>query len=160
MADFSLGQLLRLGRLWGIVLAANLVGTILAAAFCVITPVVSHDIFAAMLAVSRHAMAKDFASMFFHAITAGFLIAAMVWLMPSAESAQPHIIVLMTWLIAVGNFSHVIAGSVESFLLVLNGELGFGAMLVHFTIPALLGNIVGGTALFALLSYAQVMKEI
>jgi formate-nitrite transporter family protein len=26
--------------------------------------------------------------------------------------------------------------------------------------PVLLGNIVGGTALFALISYAQVMKEI
>jgi formate/nitrite transporter FocA (FNT family) len=33
-------------------------------------------------------------------------------------------------------------------------------MFVDFTVPVLLGNIVGGTALFALLSYAQVMKEI
>jgi formate/nitrite transporter FocA (FNT family) len=33
-------------------------------------------------------------------------------------------------------------------------------MLAEFFIPVLLGNIVGGTALFALLSYAQVMKEI
>jgi formate-nitrite transporter family protein len=27
-------------------------------------------------------------------------------------------------------------------------------------LPALIGNIIGGTALFALLAYAQVMKEI
>jgi formate/nitrite transporter FocA (FNT family) len=33
-------------------------------------------------------------------------------------------------------------------------------MLAGFTLPVLIGNIVGGTALFALLSYAQVMKEI
>ena len=33
-------------------------------------------------------------------------------------------------------------------------------MIFNFTIPVLLGNVVGGTALFALLSYAQVMKEI
>jgi formate/nitrite transporter FocA (FNT family) len=55
---------------------------------------------------------------------------------------------------------HIVAGSVEAFLLVVNGELGFGAMLVDFTAPVLLGNIVGGTALFALLSHGQVMKEI
>jgi len=33
-------------------------------------------------------------------------------------------------------------------------------MLLQFTLPVLLGNIVGGSALFALLSYAQVMHEI
>jgi hypothetical protein len=37
---------------------------------------------------------------------------------------------------------------------------GIGSMLVEFTMLVLLGNIVGGTALFAVLSYAQVMKEI
>jgi formate/nitrite transporter FocA (FNT family) len=29
-----------------------------------------------------------------------------------------------------------------------------------FTAPVLLGNVVGGTALFALISYAQIMKEL
>jgi formate/nitrite transporter FocA (FNT family) len=33
-------------------------------------------------------------------------------------------------------------------------------MLGAFVAPVLVGNIIGGTALFALLSYAQVMKEI
>jgi formate-nitrite transporter family protein len=33
-------------------------------------------------------------------------------------------------------------------------------MLAGFTIPVLFGNTVGGTALFARLSYAQVMREI
>jgi formate/nitrite transporter FocA (FNT family) len=33
-------------------------------------------------------------------------------------------------------------------------------MILDFVVPTLLGNIVGGTALFALISYAQVMKEI
>jgi len=35
-----------------------------------------------------------------------------------------------------------------------------GAMLGNFVLPVLAGNIVGGTVLFALLSYAQVMKEL
>jgi formate/nitrite transporter FocA (FNT family) len=33
-------------------------------------------------------------------------------------------------------------------------------MLWGFTAPVLLGNVIGGTALFAVLSYAQVMREI
>ncbi|HUH94345.1 MAG TPA: formate/nitrite transporter family protein, partial [Casimicrobiaceae bacterium] len=65
-----------------------------------------------------------------------------------------------TYLIAAGGFAHIVAGSVEAFLLVVSGQLGVGPMLLDFTLPVLLGNIFGGTALFALLSYAQVMKEI
>jgi len=42
----------------------------------------------------------------------------------------------------------------------VNGELGVWRMLADFTAPALLRNIVGGTALFTLLSYAQIMKEV
>lgn len=48
----------------------------------------------------------------------------------------------------------------EFFLLVLNGDLGIWSMFAGFTVPVLFGNIIGGTALFALISYAQVMKEI
>jgi formate/nitrite transporter FocA (FNT family) len=87
-------------------------------------------------------------------------MAAMVWLIPAADAAQFWIIVLITYLIGVGDFPHIVAGSVEAFMLVANGELGVGAMLGSFAVPVLAGNIVGGTVLFALLSYAQVMKEI
>ena len=54
----------------------------------------------------------------------------------------------------------IVAGSVETFLLIARGELGVGAILAQFTLPVLLGNVIGGTVLFALLSYAQVMKEL
>jgi hypothetical protein len=47
----------------------------------------------------------------------------------------------------------------SAFLLVFNGEASWLWALGQFTLPALLGNIVGGTALFALIAYAQVMKE-
>jgi formate/nitrite transporter FocA (FNT family) len=66
----------------------------------------------------------------------------------------------MTYLIAVGEFMHIVAGSMEAFLLVANGHLGVWPMISGFGIPVLLGNIVGGTVLFAVLSYAQVMREL
>ena len=67
---------------------------------------------------------------------------------------------MMTWLIAAGGFMHIVAGSIEAFLVVLNGDLQWLSMMVDFMIPVLIGNIIGGTALFALIAYAQVMKEI
>jgi formate-nitrite transporter family protein len=105
-------------------------------------------------------MKNGWIEMFFKAISAGFIIAALVWLMPSAESAQFWVVTLMTYLIAAGSFVHIVAGSVEGFLLVMNGKLGLGAMTWAFVIPALLGNIVGGTALFAMIAHAQVMEEL
>ena len=38
---------------------------------------------------------------------------------------------------------------------VLNGHLGVLSMLTDFFIPVLIGNVIGGTALFALIAYAQ-----
>ena len=147
-------------RMWAIVLAANLLGTLFAALFISYTPVITAELRREMLEISRHALQYDWLEMGMRGITSGYLMAAMVWLVPAARVAQFHIVLLMTYLIGVGNFAHIVAGSVEAFLLVANGELGPWSMLGGFTLPVLTGNIVGGTALFALISYAQVMKEI
>src|SRR6185312_15149754 len=93
-------------------------------------------------------------------VSSGFIIAAMVWMLPAAESAKLPVITLMTWLIAVGGFTHVVAGSMEAYLLVLAGDWEWWRFATDFFAPVLLGNMVGGTALFALISYAQVMEEI
>jgi formate-nitrite transporter family protein len=146
--------------MWAIVWIANTAGTLFAAAFCTFTPVISPELLSTMIDISGEMMKNGWIEMFFKAISAGFIIAALVWLMPSAESAQFWVVTLMTYLIAAGSFVHIVAGSVEGFLLVMNGKLGLGAMTWAFVIPALLGNIVGGTALFAMIAHAQVMEEL
>ncbi len=160
MAQPNGHNLWRGARMWAIVLAANLAGTLVAALFVSFTPVITPELREAMLAVSREAMQHDWLEMGFRAVTAGFLMAAMVWLIPAAEGAQFYVIFLMTYLIGLADAAHIVAGSVEAFMLVVNGELGLGTMLGSFTVPVLIGNVVGGTVLFALLSYAQVMKEL
>jgi formate/nitrite transporter FocA (FNT family) len=160
IAEFNAGNLGRLARMWAIVFTANFAGTLFAALFSTFTPVLDPTLYNGMLELSHHLLGYDFYQMFFKGIAAGFLIAAMVWLIPSAETAQFFVIVLMTYLIAAGNFVHIVAGSMSAFLLVFNGDASWLWALGQFTVPALLGNIVGGTALFALIAYAQVMKEI
>jgi formate/nitrite transporter FocA (FNT family) len=160
IAKFNSGNLARLARMWAIVFTANFAGTLFAALFSTFTPVVNTELYNGMLELSHHLLGYNPYEMFFKGIAAGFLIAAMVWLIPSAEVAQFFVIVLMTYLIAAGGFVHIVAGSMSAFLLVLNGDASWLWALGHFTLPALVGNIVGGTALFALIAYAQVMKEI
>jgi len=159
-AEFTWKNVGRMTRLWAIVLAANLTGTLFAALFCSFAPVLSTEIYAEMLTISRDLLGSSWWEMVFRAIASGFLMAAMVWLMPGAERTQFHVIALMTWLIAVGGFTHIVAGSMEAYLLVLAGDWAWWQMLVQFIPPVLIGNMIGGTALFALISYAQVMEEI
>jgi formate/nitrite transporter FocA (FNT family) len=159
-AAFTRANFLGLARLWAIVFAANMAGTLAAAAFCTFSPALSPQLRDAMLEISREMMQNGWAAMCFKGVTSGYLIAAMVWLIPSAETSQFSVVALMTYVIAMGGFTHVVAGSVEAFLLLLNGQLGFWHLVGGFTAPVLLGNVVGGTALFALISYAQIMKEL
>jgi formate-nitrite transporter family protein len=160
MARPSLKNLQRMLLMWGIVLAANLAGTFAAALFYTFTPVITPELREGMLEISRPIAGYGWFEMVFKGIAAAFLIAAMVWLLPGAVGAQFHIVTLMTYLIAAGDFMHIVAGSVEAFMLFANGQLGLWQMIYAFMIPVLLGNIIGGTALFAVLSYAQVMHEI
>ena len=157
LGDLNAGNLWRMARLWAIVLVANLVGTLIAALFCAYSPVLTQALLNGMLAVSRELLPLTWWQMFFRAISAGFLIAAMVWMIPTAEHQQFIVITLMTWLIAVSGSTHIVAGSVEAYLLTLSGDWQWWRMILEFLAPVLLGNIVGGTALFAVISYAQVM---
>jgi formate-nitrite transporter family protein len=159
MAEWSLSNIGRAVRMWTVVLFANLAGTLLAAAFFTFTPALSSDLRTEMLSVSQHVLAHGWPELFFRSIAAGFLMAAMVWLLPSSEGGQFSVVVTMTYLIAVGGFMHIVAGSMEVFMLACNGMAGSEA-IINFVIPVLSGNIIGGTVLFALLAYAQVMKEI
>ena len=72
-----------------------------------------------MLTVSRGLLDLSWWQMAFRGVASGFLIAAMVWMIPSAESAKFWVVTLMTYLIAIGGFTHIVAGSMEAYLLVI-----------------------------------------
>jgi formate/nitrite transporter FocA (FNT family) len=160
LRTLSSTTLRQMGRLWGIVLAANLTGTLFAALFCAFTPVLTPELYDGMLDVSRSLLKLDTTRIFFAGIASGFLIAAMVWMIPSAESAKFIVVTMMTYLIAAGGFTHIVAGSLEAYLLVIAGDWTWWQAILNFALPVLAGNIVGGTGLFAVLSYAQVKDEV
>ncbi|NVJ97889.1 MAG: formate/nitrite transporter family protein [Alphaproteobacteria bacterium] len=147
-------------RLWSIVLLANLIGGALFALATVSSVFLSPDIAEGVTHVSEHMMAFSVSQMFFKGIAAGWLIAALVWVLPTVRAGKFWPILFFTWLIALGEFTHVVAGSVEAFHLVFLGHIGLAEMVFGFFLPTLAGNIVGGSAIFALVSYAQVRSEV
>jgi len=156
----SLRNIARVARLWTIVLAANLVGTLFFAVAAKYFGIFTADQTDAFLLVSRHFMEKEPAQMLLHGIPAGFLVAAMVWMIPSAKGAEFLVVTMMTYAIALGDFSHVVAGSAEAFLLLIFGEIGLWKTIGGFFLPTFIGNVLGGTVLFTLLVYGQVREEL
>jgi formate/nitrite transporter FocA (FNT family) len=90
---------------------------------------------------------------------AGWLIALMVWILPSARSARLITVVIITYVVALARLSHVVAGSTEAAYATLYGFAPFSAYLLKFLLPTLLGNIVGGVTLVSLLNHGSVLPE-
>ncbi len=153
----NLATLRNVGRLWGLVLAANLIGALLFALVVAHSTAFEPHVKAAFAEIGREALKPGFGTMLLRGIFAGWLIALMVWLLPFAESARVWVIILLTYLVGIAGFSHVIAGSVEAFTVAAMGQAAWGAVLGGFVVPALLGNVVGGVTLVAVLNHAQVV---
>jgi formate/nitrite transporter FocA (FNT family) len=150
----------RLIRLWSIVLAANLAGTLLVAALIETGIIVTPDIREASISVSLGVMRHDGLMTLLLGMPAGFLVAAIAWILPNARGSEFWVIVMITYVIAIGGFSHVVAGSAEAWLLWLAGKSSLHQAIAGFILPALAGNVIGGTGLFAVLAHGQVRGEI
>ena len=147
-------------RYWSIVFVANIIGTLLFAAAASAPHLFSPEATQAFTKLGAKAVEPGFMMVLIKAVFAGWLIALMVWLMPAAASAKFIVIVATTWLIAVAEFSHVIAGSAEAAFAAIQGAVGWDAYFLDFLLPALIGNSIGGVVFVALLNHAQVKAEI
>lgn len=143
-------------RLWGVVLIANLIGAFVIALVTARTGVFDPHVLKAFEELGKQAMEPSFGATLLRGIFAGWLIALIVWLLPYAETARLWVIILITYIIGIGHFSHSIAGSVEVFTLAFMQQASWGMVFLKFTIPALLGNIIGGVMIVAVLNHAQI----
>ncbi len=146
-------------RLWTIVLVANLLGALLFAFIVAHTAIFPSSIQQAFTVVAHHSLRGDFGLTILRGIFAGWLIALMVWLLPASEGTRLHIIILITYIVALGGFAHIIAGSVDVLYLVNVGAISWLTYFVGFMLPTLIGNIIGGVSLVAAINFAQVAAE-
>jgi formate/nitrite transporter FocA (FNT family) len=155
----NLPTLMAVLRLWSIVLLANLSGTLVFA-----LALSAHGVFAPAVVTALHELATQalqgsFWSMGLRAVLAGWLIALMVWVLPSAKAERLSTVVLITYVVAISHLSHIIAGSVEVFYAVIVGAATLSDYFFKFMAPTLLGNVIGGISLVAFLNHGAVAAE-
>jgi formate/nitrite transporter FocA (FNT family) len=147
-------------RVWVIVLVANLIGTVVFGTIAATPDLFRPEVAREMAALAEHTMANPFWKTAFTGGSAGWLIGLMVWLLPGAGPARPLIVILLTYVIALCTFPHIIAGSTEAVYGVAIGQASVGDYFMRFLIPTLIGNGVGGTILAALLNHAPLANEL
>ncbi|XZV43355.1 formate/nitrite transporter family protein [Acinetobacter baumannii] len=156
---FTLDKLQAVGRLWGIVFLCNIIGTALASLFFLTTDLFTPNIDKALDELAHHVASFSATQNLLKGVMSGLLIAALVWMLPSVSN-KFLVIFFMTYLIGLGDFTHVVVGSTEMSYLVWQGEASLGEYLFNFLIPTTIGNIIGGTGVFTLLIYGQVTEEL
>jgi formate-nitrite transporter family protein len=147
-------------RLWGIVLGANVLGAFAVAALFVFTPAIPMELLPAIEALSHHATGMPASESFWRAIPAGVIVALIVWMLPQADAAAFFLIMIFTWVIAAGDFTHIVAGSVEMAVLIWQADISAYQAVFGFFLPVLVGNIIGGTVIFTLVAWGQVRDDV
>ncbi|HJT86979.1 MAG TPA: formate/nitrite transporter family protein [Bryobacteraceae bacterium] len=155
----NLGTLRQVGRLWSIVLATNLAGALAIAWVLGNTGAFRPEVQKAFAEIGNESLSVGFGLALLRGVFAGWLIALLVWILPFTEAFRVVVIVLLTWLIAVGGFTHVIAGSIEVLFLATTGAAAWNVVVGSYIVPTLIGNILGGVSLVAALNHAQVVSH-
>lgn len=143
-------------RLWVVVLIANLAGALLFALVIGIDGLFTPETVRAFEHAAHEALSRNMLHTFILAIFAGWLIALMVWMLPAAQSLETVVIIIVTYVVGIGSFPHIIAGAVEVFYAGSEGLASWSEITGGYLVPTLLGNTLGGVALVAGLAHAQV----
>jgi formate/nitrite transporter FocA (FNT family) len=136
-------------RFWGTILLGNFLGALIFAVVIGTISLFEYGVNTELQSIGLSAFQRNFWKIFVGAIFAGYVIASLVWIMPSAENASVLAIILITYVLALHGFSHIVAGSVQALYLFVKGIISIWDFFYWFFIPTLAGNIIGGTAMVA-----------
>lgn len=147
----------RLLRIWGVVLAANVLGTALCAYVLATTGVFSPEMADVAYGFGEHFLEMPWADLFWKGVFAGWLVAGMVWLNYAARSMTARFLItfVLIYTVAAAGLAHCIVGSSEVLYVVFQGGASVTAFFFDFLVPAVLGNTVGGVLLVAILNFSQ-----
>jgi formate/nitrite transporter FocA (FNT family) len=148
----SLGKML---RLWTIVLTANLAGAHIVAWVLGNTHAFKPEVQNAFYEIARETMSVSPPDALLRGIFAGWLIAMLVWMLAAIDNGQILLIVVMTYFVALGGFTHIIAGSIEALFLVMTGHVSWITFASNYMLPTLAGNCIGGVSMVAVVNHAQ-----
>lgn len=153
----------KLLRLWGIVIAGNVVGGCLFAAL-MIGLGLHMQLFSVsdIDAYSEHVLEFEWWVIFGSAVLAGWMMGVAAWLVTSARDTISRIVLvsLITGSIGFLGLHHSIVGNIEVFSALLYGNtVSFWRYLI-FLVIVILGNTVGGVVFVAVLKNRTFLFEI
>lgn len=147
-------------RLWGVVLAANLVGAGSLAVLLSAPGLLDEEQLAVGRDIAAHAVEVPTGGLFLKAVVAGTIVASMVWLTHSVRDGAARIIIvyLLMLLIPTADLFHCITGFCEVAFGVVQGEATVLEAL-RFLVVVVSGNILGGVLLVATINYGQTAER-
>ena len=150
----SVPQLL---RLWGIVLAANVIGAGITAYLLARTGIFDPAVAETAHQFGEHAMGTTWSALFYKGVFAGGLVATMVWLVHAARETISRVLIVYSIMIIIpiADLFHCVVGACEVLYLVFVGAEGVVPVFTQFFVPVVLGNTVGGIVFVALVNFSM-----
>lgn len=152
-------RLRELGRMWGVIYVANLIGcAAFAGLIAVLGPELGITSPAAFQSLANSLLSPPAWAILLSGVVAGWLMGLVTWLVAASRDTVGRVVLILivTSTIGFGPFHHAILGTTE----VLGAMfLGTGVTLgqfVHFIVPTTVGNVVGGAVFVAGLNYGHI----
>lgn len=146
----------QLMRVWGDVILGNIVGGILFVLFIAfLAPEMNLFSHRVMAEIGEHVLGFSNLIIFLSAITAGWLMGMLTWLLSSIANSITRILIIfiITAIIGFGGFHHSILGNIEVFgALIYSDSVSF-LDYIRFLLLSLIGNGIGGAVVVALFKY-------
>ncbi|NGP75674.1 formate/nitrite transporter family protein [Balneolaceae bacterium YR4-1] len=149
-------SILNLLRIWSTVILGNIIGGIIFVLFIsYLGPkltLFTHD---TMSKIGEHILNYDSLVIFLSAVTAGWLMGLLTWLLSSIVNSITRLVLIfmITAIIGLGGFHHSIVGNIEVFGAWLYSDSISFLDYIKFLGLTLSGNGVGGAVVVALFKY-------
>lgn len=143
-------------KVWGLVILGNIIGGMFFAYFIGnLAPKMNLFTTETMVIVGSHVLDHEWWVLLLSAITAGWLMGLLTWLLNSTFNSLARILLIfmITGVIGFGGFHHSIVGNVEVFGALLHSRDISILNYIWFLVLALLGNGIGGAIVVGLFKY-------
>jgi formate/nitrite transporter FocA (FNT family) len=144
-------------RLWAVVLAANIVGALAFALLAVDSGALPRGVSHNLIHLGHQMSGGNWPSKVWSGVIAGWLLALVAWTIEASDQAigQIALIWAFTFLIGAAGLDHCVSTTSEVLSAVIAGSVNAGRYFTWLS-AVLVGNIVGGVAIVAVLNYGQV----
>lgn len=147
---------LELLRVWSLVIVGNIIGGMFFAYFIgKLAPRMHLFTIETMVNVGGHVINYQWWVLLLSAITAGWLMGLLTWLLNSTINSLTRILLIfmITGVIGFGGFHHSIVGNIEVFGALIHTDTISVGDYVWFLLITLLGNGIGGAIVVGLFKY-------